>query len=113
MPSPRGAGPPGPIRRSPYPYPSPRPPTLIQRVLRLARRVFIIVAAFYCVLAVLGLVTALLNGQMIGLTWPLVVLLIFIVGYGVFAWFAEPLYVARERRRAEAAREQDEGPGRR
>ena len=103
-----------PDRRStgaPSAPPRSRPPGVMQWLLTQGRRVFFVVAGFYCVLAVLGLITALINGQMITLSWPLLLLLVFIVGYGIFAWFAEPLYLAAERRRAQEARERESGKG--
>jgi hypothetical protein len=71
----------------------------MQRAMRVARRVFIIVAIFYTVMAVLGLAGAMLNGQAVSFGWPLVALVVFLIAYGVFAWFAEPLYWASERRK--------------
>jgi hypothetical protein len=72
---------------------------LLQRALAVARRVFIVVVAFYLVMEVLSLAGALHNGLVVGLDGRLIALLIFLVAYGIFAWFAEPLYLARERRK--------------
>ncbi len=75
--------------------------SFIQTIFTLIRRVFFAVAGFYAVLAILGLVTSVIGGNVprdLG-PLPLIGLVIFLVVYGIFAWFAEPIYWARERRR--------------
>ncbi len=77
---------------------------LVARVMATVRRVFVTVVAFYCALAALGMITTLVSGHALELGWPIIGVLVFLVAYGGFAWFAEPLYWAGERRKRERAR---------